>query len=500
MIRDKMKKFTNWFLLGMLLAPAAVAAPDPVNAETYARRRAAVMEKMGGQGMLILFSALPRRFTGDTLYRFRQENNLYYLTGVRQEDTVLVLMPANRTRRENLFILSRDPSLEVWTGARLSAEQAREVSGISNVYDRSEFDAFVESMLSGRSYSVNRYTSADEFAEFFSQLKGGTAALFLLLEERPGLHGPLNREFELARTVRERFPGISVHDSSDMFAGLRLVKRPEELDRIRRAIEITEQGLSNALGRLRPGVREHELQAVIENQFLKDGAASGFPSIIGSGPNATTLHYNENSRQVADGELIVIDVGAEFDYYSADITRTVPANGKFSPAQADIYRLVLQAQEAGMTMLLPGKTISDVHRRVVETLRTGLLRLGLITDAEGDQYRAFFMHWTSHWLGMDVHDVGDLAAPFQPGMVLTVEPGIYVRENLSDILGRDPANRDWIEKMRPAFEKYRGIGVRIEDDVLITEGGYEHLSRRLPRRPEEVEATIRSTRAAADGR
>lgn len=484
-----MKKIIYCFL-ALLAGRAVWAAPIP--SATYAKRRAAVMDKMSGEGMLILFSAPPRKFTGDMYYKFRQENNLYYLTGIAQEDTILVLMPGNKSRRENLFLLNRDPSREVWTGNRLSVEEAKQLSGIDSVYGRAEFDDFINALLSGASYGVNRYTNPDEYARFFFQLKGSAAPVFLLLEDRPGLNGRLSPEFEFSARLRERFPGIVVRDSTDLFAALRLAKQPEELERIRRAVDITADGLTAAARQVHDGVKEYELQATVEFHYLKNGASPGFPSIIGSGENGTTLHYDENSRQADLADLIVVDVGAEFDYYSADITRTLPVGGKFSPAQAAVYQLVLEAQEEGMKLLRPGATIPQVHQRVTEVIKAGLLKLGLITDADGDQYRSFFMHGTSHWLGMDVHDVGERSAPFQPGMVLTVEPGIYVRRDLLDNLGQDSKNREWIEKMRPAFERYVGIGVRIEDDFLITADGYEQLSRRLPRKMEEVERWMKS--------
>ncbi|MBI2822509.1 MAG: aminopeptidase P family protein [Acidobacteria bacterium] len=483
-----MKNFTICVVLTLFWLPLAAA---PIPAEVYAQRRAAVMGNMQ-QGMLILFSAPPRKFTRDIASKFRQENNLYYLTGIRQEETVLVLMPSNRTVPENLFILERDPAREVWTGNRLSPDQARRISGIEQVHAHNAFEDFVDSILSGQPHGGNGHLKADEYSKFFSTLQEGRAPVFLLLEDRPGLRGRLSAEFEFARRLRDRFPGVIVRDGSNLFATQRLVKRPEEIERVRRAVEITEEGILSAMRQLKPEAYEHQVQAAIEHHYLQSGAAVAFPSIIASGPNATTLHYDENTRQVASMDLVLMDVGAEYDYYAADITRTVPAGGRFTAPQAEIYQLVLEAQEEGMKLLRPGSSLAELHRRIVEVIKAGLLKLGLITDTAGNQYRSFFMHGAGHWLGMDVHDVGDRSAPFRPGMVLTVEPGVYVREDLLENLGRDARNREWIEKMRPAFEKYRGIGVRIEDDFLITEQGFEHLSHRLPRRIAELEALIRS--------
>ncbi len=486
-----MKKVTSCFLFLLVCFPVFGATVKP---EIYTQRRAAVMERMGDKGMLILFSSAQKKFTGDVFYKFRQENNLYYLTGIKQEETVLVLMPSNKTRKENLFILNRDSSREVWAGSRLSAEEAQKISGIENVYSRSEFDDFIDSLLYGRPYGVNRYLNTEEYARFFSQLKFGDVPIFLLLEDRPGLRGQLSPEFEFANKLRERFPGIIIRDCSDILASLRLIKSAEEIDRIRRAIDITSEGLLDAMRKMEPGMLEYEIQAIIEFHYLKNDAAVAYPSIIASGNNATTLHYDRNARKAAGGDLVLMDVGAEYGYYAADVTRTVPVNGKFTPAQADIYQVVLSAQEEAMKVLRPGNTIQQVHERAVEGIKAGLLKLGLITDPNTDQYRNFFMHGTSHWLGLDVHDVGERSTPFQSGMVLTIEPGIYVRGDLLENLARDGKNQQWIEAIRPAFEKYRGVGVRIEDDFLITADGYEHLSRRVPRHLRDVERWMQSNK------
>jgi Xaa-Pro aminopeptidase len=251
----------------------------------------------------------------------------------------------------------------------------------------------------------------------------------------------------------------------------------------------------DAMRKMEPGMHEYEVQAVVEFHYIKNEAEWAYPSIIASGSNATTLHYDRNTRKIAHGDLVLMDVGAEYDYYASDITRTVPISGRFSPAQADIYQVVYNAQEEAMKALRPGKTIQQVHERATEAIKAGLVKLGLITDPNTDQYRHFFMHGTSHWVGLDVHDVGVRSAPFQPGMILTVEPGIYVREDLLDTLVRDGKNGEWVEKIRPAFEKYRGIGVRIEDDFLITPDGYDHLSHKIPRQIRDVEKWIQTNRS-----
>ncbi|HEY2930611.1 MAG TPA: aminopeptidase P family protein [Acidobacteriota bacterium] len=495
-----MKKITSCFLFAFLLfsvcSLAGYRARASSLADTYAQRRAAVMKKMGEQGMLILFSPPAKKFSGDVLYKFRQENNLYYLTGIRQEGTVLVLMPPAVTRKENLFVLDRNPSREVWTGHRLTREEALQSSGISNIYSRSEFDDFIDALLYGQPYGVNRYLNMDEYARFFTHLKMGEVPVFLLLEDHPGLRGQLTPEFEFANRLRERFPVVNIRDASDIFASLRQVKEAQEIENVKRAIDITSDGLLDAIRKVAPGMYEYEVQAVIDSNYTKNGTEAAFPSIIGSGRNSTILHYEENNRKMNAGDLLLMDVGAEFDYYAADITRTVPVDGKFTPAQADVYQIVLNAQEEAIKAIKPGATIQQVHQRAVEVVKQGLLRLGLITDPASDQYRSFFMHGTSHWLGLDVHDVGDRGTAFKPGMILTVEPGIYVRGSLLEELAQDGKNAQWIEKIRPAFEKYTGIGVRIEDDFLVTADGCQHLSHRLPRQMRDIEKLMHKTHSA----
>jgi len=503
-----MKKITSCFLFVLLLFWAGASATRHATAaspaDTFTQRRAAVMKKMGEQGMMILFSPPAKKFSGDVLYKFRQENNLYYLTGIKQEGTVLVLMPPAVTRKENLFVLDRNPAREVWTGHRLTREEALQTSGITNIYSRSEFDDFIDTLLYGQPYGVNRYLNSDEYARFFTHMKMGDVPVFLLLEDHPGLRGQLTPEFEFANRLRERFPVVNIRDATDIFSSLRLVKEPQEIENVKRAVDITSEGLLDAIRKVEPGMYEYEIQATIDSHYTRNGTEAAFPSIIGSGSNSTTLHYEDNDRKMNAGDLLLMDVGAEYGYYAADITRTVPVNGKFSPAQADIYQIVLSAQEEAIKAIKPGATIQDVHRRAAEVIKQGLLRLGLIIDPASDQYRSYFMHGTSHWLGLDVHDVGDRGTPFQPGMILTVEPGIYLRENLLDELAQDGKNAQWIEKIRPAFQKYKGIGIRIEDDFLVTAEGSQHLSHRIPRQMREIEKLMlkprnqRSPNSAAD--
>lgn len=246
---------------------------------------------------------------------------------------------------------------------------------------------------------------------------------------------------------------------------------------------------------------EYEVDAEVAYTFkLRNADNWGYPDIVGCGPNATTLHYNESQGPVKQGDLLLMDVGAEYDHYTADITRTFPVNGKFTPAQAAVYQIVYDAQEAGAQASKPGATLSDVNRAATEVIKDGLLKLGLITDRNSSQYRLWFMHGTSHWLGMNVHDVGG-GARFVPGVVFTNEPGIYVRLDALDHMPFGWKQEDWESfktTIRPAFEKYKGIGVRIEDDMLITPDGVRWLSQALPRKMNEIEDFIAKARRTSE--
>lgn len=452
------------------------------------QRRKAVMEKMNGHGIMILFSAEPRRYSRNIFYQYRQENNFYYLSGIRQPNAILVLMPQNLTYREILFIPERDPTRELWTGRMLSAEEASDISGIPHVWEASEFEDFVSAILAGTAYQVDRYRETSEYEGFFSRLRAGQADVYLLLDERPGLRGEPSPEWRFAEKLRQRFVGFQIRDASDLIHDLRMIKSPYEVEQLRRAVDITVEAQNQAIRGIRPGVWEYEVEAVVDYVFKKRNAFDwAFPSIVASGPNATVLHYEESQRQAQTGELLLCDVGAEYNYYAADITRTVPVSGRFSPRQAEIYQLVLDAQNAAMAKVRPGASMDELHQSAVEVLKQGLVRLGLIADAAGDQYRVFFPHGVGHWLGMNVHDVGPRFRKFAPGMVLTVEPGIYIRQDSVERMARLGVEAAALERIRTAIEPYLNIGVRIEDVVLVTEDGYEHLSRHLPREIREIE-------------
>ncbi len=483
----------TWAIIAVLAFPVTSMTADELRDDLKARR-ARVLEKLGPEAMLVLFSAQPKVYSNDVDYEFRQDSTLQYLTGVDQEETILVMMPGNRTRQALLFVRPPNARREHWTGHSLTKDEATTRSGIETVYYTTEFEQFFNSMLDRRPYGF-RHREEDglgEFERFFSAVAEGRARVALLLQPRPGLSGPLGPAYEFARQVRDRFVGTSVSDATDLLWRLRQVKTPYEQRVLTRSVEISREAQRAGMRTARPGAYEYEVESAIESVYLKNGAMSpGYPSIVGSGPNATVLHYSASSRRMEAGELLLVDAAGSYQYLTGDITRTYPVSGTFSAAQKEIYTLVLAAQEAGMQAARAGNRTKDVEAAAEKQIRAGLLKLGLITDASGDQFRTWYTHGICHFIGMDVHDVGDYSRPLEAGMAFVIEPGLYIREAALDQLEKTPENAAFIEKVRPAVQKYENIGVRIEDSFLLTPSGLTRLSASVPRTIEEIETFMR---------
>jgi len=282
--------------------------------------------------------------------------------------------------------------------------------------------------------------------------------------------------------------GAAVRNAMPIFAKLRLEKSSYEIKLMQHAVDITSEAMMRSMGMIGRANWEYEVQAEVEYTFRRRNADFwGYPSIIGCGPNATTLHYIESQGKVKKGELILMDVGAEYDHYTADITRTFLVNGKFTKEQAEIYQIVYDAQEAAAAQLKPGVTIGLASAAARKVIVDGLFKLGLITDKKSNQYRFWYMHGWGHWIGMNVHDVGNYGSSLKEGMITSNEPGIYIRADALDYIRDTPENREFLAKVRPAFEKYKNIGVRIEDDMLITATGVKWMSKHLPRSITDIE-------------
>jgi Xaa-Pro aminopeptidase len=465
----------------------------------FADRRARVARAIG-DGLAVIPGAQEVARNADVEYEFRQSSDFFFLTGFDEPDAVLVLNPAHAKERVVLFVRPRDRDMEIWNGPRAGVEGAVATYGADAAYPIAELDQKLRELMAGRAtlyYRLGHPVFDGRIIRLVGELRS--------LAPR-GLPAP----------VRIEDPGPILHE-------MRLRRSPAELEWQRRACAISREAHAEAMRFAEPGLYERQVQAAIEFVFRLHGSPrNGYPSIVASGPNACILHYRDNARRLEDGDLLLVDAGCELGYYSADITRTFPVNGRFTAPQRAVYELVLEAQRAAIAAARPGNRYEAIHEAARRVLAEGLVRLralprGLDESLRMHHYREFFMHGTGHWLGMDVHDVGDYkrdrqSRPLEPGMVLTVEPGLYfdpgraavtfhLREYSEDEqwerrarLGTAAARKlEDEEKARAEKIEHRippellGIGVRIEDDVLVTPDGPEVLTAGVPKTVEEVE-------------
>jgi Xaa-Pro aminopeptidase len=520
------------------VAPAAPVFADAERQAELKARRARVAAEVGAQGIAVFFSAEPRLYTNDVDYEFRQENNLFYLTHLNQRNATLVLIPGLGTVSEILFLPRRNPARETWDGYMYSPEEAHRLSGVDFIADARAFEPF---MRDARAFFASATAAPPEIPReqmLFFAMKGADmlrqthndvvlrgafgglrsaneregrkmSSLHLLVSPREAASGEFGesrewrQEQRFAREWLKQAEGYQVRSLAPLLTAMRLRKSPSEIRLMQHAIDITAEALGRAMAAAGGAGWEYEVEAEVDYTFRRRNADNwGYPSIVGCGPNATTLHYNASQGRVGPGDLLLMDVGAEYMHYTADITRTFPVSGKFTKEQAEIYNLVLAAQEAAMRVIKPGARRTDADEASFAVIREGLFRLGLTTgrDATLDlggrpvpQFRLWLMHGTTHWLGMNVHDVGGNET-LEPGMVFTNEPGVYVRGDALDHLPQTPEVEKFKAAVRPAFEKYKNIGVRIEDDMLVTPEGNRNLSAALPRTLAEVETFIARAR------
>jgi Xaa-Pro aminopeptidase len=475
----------------LVLLPAAALAGELQ--DDLKARRARVMEAIGPESVLVHWSAPTRVFSRDVDYEYRQDSDMLYLTGIGQEGTTLVLMPGNKTKKSILFVSDADARREHWQGHLLTKQEAQDASGVDEVRLASGLDGFLSGLMNGLPPGERLTEYAGEYDVFFDALKAGQARLALVFGHRPGASEPLPQPFDFAERMRQRVPGLQIQDATPVVWGLRQVKTPYERGVLQRSAEVSADAHRAAMRAAKPGRYEYEVEAELEKVYLQGGAPSwGYPSIVGSGPNATILHYESSRRQMKAGELMLIDAAAFYEGMTVDITRAWPVSGKYSKEQAELWRLVLAAQEAGMKAAVAGNHTTDVEKAAEEVVKQGLLRLGLLSDAgpTSKQQRTWYTHGICHWIGLDVHDVGDYRRALEPGMSFVIEPGLYIREAALDGLEDTPENRAFKEKVRPVVQKYKDIGVRVEDSFLLTETGLVRLSARVPRTLEEIEAYL----------
>jgi Xaa-Pro aminopeptidase len=493
---------------------------DRPSPEFHRDRRQAVLDALPDDAVAIVLASPERARSNDVDYEYHPSSDLYYLTGMTEPSTILLLVPGGtevggKTVQEILVVRARDPATEVWTGRRLGAEGAMRELGVQLAVEPERFEEIAGPLIeTRRPYVLPWPAGLDPGSEYGAQV-AWLKERIPTFEPEPGRAGALQRgllrvndaaAYDRARGMVERMAGaagpadgeaarmarafveagsvdawLAWRDSAmagfansteleSVLSDLREVKTEEELRFLQAAIDATAAAHRQALRSIEPGMREYEVEAVIEYVFHRAGAEhTGFPSIVGSGENSTILHYESNRRRMEDGDLVVMDIGAEYRGYSADVTRTAPVNGRFSEPQRQIYEIVLAAQEAAIAVATPGAGFRDLNEAASTVLAEGLERLGIIGSSS--ELRRYFPHGVSHYLGLDVHDVGTYG-PFRPGDVVTVEPGIYIRP------GEGVDERWW------------NVGVRIEDDILITPHGPVVLSAEAPKTVAEIEALM----------
>ena len=434
-----------------------------VEAEIFAERRRQLLESMG-PGVVLLPAAPTFIRNNDVEHEYRQNSDLYYLTGFEEPESVLVLSNQHPTQRAVMFMRERDPDRETWDGPRLGVDRAVAALGVDAAFPIRELESRLPDYLENHKRVHYRLGLDRAFDERFLR-----ALDVVRVRARRGIECP-------SEIVD---PGVNLHE-------MRLRKSAPEIAIMRKASAITRDAHIAAMRVALPGRHEYEVEAELMRVFRAGGSErSAYGSIVGSGPNATILHYRKNDRRLEPGDLLLIDAGAEYGLYASDVTRTFPVSGTFTPAQREIYQLVLDSQLAAIEAVKPGSTVEAVHDVAVSVLVDGMLALGLLKGSkaevlENGSFRRFYMHRTSHWLGMDVHDVGryhraGAPRPLEPGFVLTIEPGLYIADNAQNA-DVDP--------------RYRGIGVRIEDDILVTEAGRDNLTHDIPKSVEELEQLL----------
>ena len=470
-----------------------------------AARRANAMTALGPESILIAWSAPARVYSTDVNYEYRQESNMLYLSGMTQEDSILVLIPAAKTKREILFTLESDPRREHWNGHTLTPAEVTAESGVTTVYPLSAFQPFIDGLLSGTGYQMSSEEASTEFGGFINAIRAGKARLGIFervggpaaggrgAAPAPPAPAPGSRA-AWAAEMAAKYPGVTPFAAAQIITGLRSVKTPYEQKVLTRSVEISAEAHLEGMKAAKPGRWEYEVEAAIEYWYMKNGAMSwGYPSIVGSGPNATTLHYESSTRQMKNGDLLLVDAAANFKGLTGDITRTYPVNGKFTPAQRDIYELVLAAQDAGIAASKNGAPVSGITQACRTVFAAGLLTLGLITEAtagpaQNAQVSRWFTHGPTHGIGIDVHD--PLGQTLVAGSAFVIEPGLYIRQAALDELPKTPENTAFIEKVGPAVQKYKDIGVRIEDSFLMTDQGVIRLSAKAPRLVADIEKVV----------
>jgi Xaa-Pro aminopeptidase len=422
---------------------------QPLSQELYIRNRAKLRQLMKPDSLAIINSndEMPR--SGDQTFGFRQNSDLFYLSGLDQEKCVLTLCPDHPVEalREVVFTVRTNDLMVTWNGYKYTLDEARSLSGVKTIKWLDDFELTLRDQMS-RVQTV--YLNQNEYVKFVTEVP--------------------SRDQRFAEKLKRDFPVHSYERLAPLITQLRRVKEPEEIAQMQKACDLTRDGFIRVLDFVKPGIIEYEVEAAFTHEFARKGSSHAYQPIIASGRNACVLHYVSNDQALKDGDLLLLDVGAEYGNYCADMSRTIPVNGKFSPRQRKVYEAVLRLLKSGMELLVPGKTNDQWHAEVCKLMERELLGLGLITrqqiemqDPSSPAYFRYYMHGTGHFLGLDVHDVGSRQDVFEKGMVMTCEPGIYIPEE--------------------------GIGIRLENDVVV-DNPPRNLMAHIPVEPDEIEALM----------
>lgn len=455
-------------ILLLIITAFAQAQPIRLDMEVFKQRREAFLKQLPPNSVALFPSKPVYQRNLDVSYEYRQESNFYYLSGYEEPEAVLLLRPAETGHRFVMFVRRRDQVRETYDGPRSGVEGAMNDFGADTAYYITELRTV-----------LHHYSRPD-------------GMLYYTFGINPDIDEIVAKQF-----VERRASGNwAITDPSPILAEMRLIKNEGDLRMgLKKAVDISALAHIEAIKSIEPGMNECEIQAVFEFVFRRNGSPrNGYGCIVGSGPNSTILHYHANNRTMNDGEVVLMDCAAEYGYYSADITRTVPVNGKFSKEQREIYQLVLDAQNAAMRMVRPGVVKSALDEVIDSVLGNGLVKLGFIRERK--DHRMFTLHGYAHWIGLEVHDVGNYtlngkSRPLQAGMCFTIEPGIYVRPDVFDKMKRAGYSDEEIAAIRKRVEPYMHIGVRIEDDILVTDSGYINMSASVPREIDEIEKLMR---------
>jgi Xaa-Pro aminopeptidase len=411
-----------------------------MNKEFFKKNRDKLMEKVADNSLLVLFAGKAPKKSADEAYPFTPNRNFFYVSGIEEDKVILVMAKTGNKVEQTLYIQKADPVMEKWVGKTITENEAKETSGVENIGYIEDFEGKIHKALSS-----------------------GTIENLYLDLERDNWEAALTQSQLFAKDVVEKYPYAGIKDIYPLFVELRMIKEAEEVEQIKEAIKVTDAGIKNLLKNAKAGLKEYQLEAhfdfVLKSSGIKDYA---FKTICAAGKNATVLHYVDNNSVVGENDLVLLDLGAQYGYYSADISRTFPVSGKFTERQKEIYNIVLKAQLETIKVIKAGAEFQELNKTTRKVLTEELKRIGLIKEeAELSNY---YYHGVSHYLGLDTHDVGSRETVLKSGMVLTVEPGLYIAEE--------------------------GIGIRIEDDVVVTENGCENLSSQIIKTVEEIEAFL----------